>query len=70
LTTMAMVLFTATLILATLGYPYHAANASNTIQSSFNNCNNDECHTVTCNNNNCNTSVSNSTQQILNSTTR
>jgi len=64
-TIITMVVFMAALILATLEYSYHAANAKNTIQSSFNNCNNGGCQTVTCMNNECRTSVSNSTEQIL-----
>jgi len=67
-TIMTVVVFMAVLTLATLEYSYHAANAKNTIESSFNNCSNGECNTVTCMNNDCHTSVSNSTQQILNST--
>jgi len=70
LTTIAIALFLVMLFITTSGYSYHVATATNTnsVKSSFNNCNNKMCQTVTCTNNNCYTTVSNSTQQVLNST--
>lgn len=64
LTTVALVLFTAMLMAAALGYPYHMANASSFSKKSSTNCEGDVCHTLICVNNNCHTSVANLTQQL------
>jgi hypothetical protein len=66
LTTVTLVLFTAMLMSATLGYSYNVANAQSSSKKSSTNCENDVCHTLTCIDNNCQTSVSNPTQ-LLNS---
>jgi len=66
LTTLTLVLFTAMLMSAALGYSYNVANAQSSSKKSSTNCENDVCHTLTCINNNCQTSVSNPTQ-LLNS---
>ena len=66
LTTATLVLFTAMLMSAALGYSYHVANAQSFTKKSSTNCEGDVCHTQTCVNNNCHSSVSNSAQ-ILNS---
>ncbi|MFY9873619.1 MAG: hypothetical protein WAK17_28265 [Candidatus Nitrosopolaris sp.] len=62
MTTVALVLFTAMLMSAALGYSYHMANAFS--KKSSTNCEGDVCHTSICINNNCHTSVSNITQQL------
>ena len=66
----ALVLSTAMLsmIVIILGSPSGTVNAVNiTKKSSSNNCNGDQCYTITCINDNCQTSVSpsNSTRSIL-----
>ena len=69
LTTIALVLFTAMLMSAALGYSYNAANASSLTKRSSTNCEGDVCHSLICINDKCHRSVSalNSTRQILNS---
>ena len=70
LATVALVLFTAMLMSAALGYSYNAAHASSFTKRSSTNCEGDVCHSLICINENCHRSVSalNSTQQLLNST--
>jgi hypothetical protein len=65
-TTVALVLFTAMLISAVLGYSYHVANAQSFSKSSSTKCEDDTCYTSICINNSCHTSVSNPAQ-LLNS---
>src|SRR5215470_58665 len=62
LITVTLVLFTAMLMSATLGYSYNVANAQSSSKKSSTNCENDVCHTLTCIDKNCQTSVSNPTQ--------
>jgi hypothetical protein len=61
-----LALITAMLMLASLGYFYHVANAQSFSKKSSTNCEGNVCHTTVCINNNCQTSVSNPTQ-LLNS---
>ena len=70
LATVALVLFTAMLMSAALGYSYNAANASSFTKRSSTNCEGDVCHSLICISEKCYRSVSalNSTQQLLNST--
>ena len=62
----ALVLITAILMSAPLGYSYHVANAQSFSKKSSANCEGDVCHTTVCINNNCHTSVSNPAE-LLNS---
>ncbi|MFZ0513309.1 MAG: hypothetical protein WAM14_17000 [Candidatus Nitrosopolaris sp.] len=70
LTTVALVLFTAMLIMATIEYPYRPANARgltnvNHIDAIHNtHCDGDVCQTLTCINNNCRSTGS---SEVLNS---
>jgi hypothetical protein len=65
--TVALVLFTAMLMSAVLGYSYHVANAQSfSKKNSSTRCEDDVCHTSICINKNCQTSVSNPAQ-LLNS---
>jgi len=62
----ALVLFTAMLMSAVLGYSYHVANSQSFSKNSSTKCEDDVCHTSICINNNRQTSVSNPAQ-LLNS---
>ena len=62
--TVTLVLFTAMLMSAVLGYSYNVANAQGFSKKSSTNCENDVCHTLICVDNNCHTSVSNLRDQL------
>jgi hypothetical protein len=55
----ALVLFTATVLAAALGYTYHVVYAQSFSKKSSTNCEGDVCHTIVCTNNICKTSISN-----------
>ncbi|HXX95947.1 MAG TPA: hypothetical protein VEL11_02360 [Candidatus Bathyarchaeia archaeon] len=62
----ALVLFTAMLVAAALGYTYHVVYAQSFSKKSSTNCEGDVCRTLVCINNNCHTSISNPAE-LLNS---
>jgi hypothetical protein len=62
----ALVLFTAMLVAAPLGYTYHVVYAQSFSKKSSTNCEGDVCRTLVCINNICHTSISNPAE-LLNS---
>ena len=57
LATVALVLFTAMLMSAALGYSYNAANASSFTKRSYTNCEGHACHSLICINDEATTSA-------------